>query len=59
MTGEKVNWAKSSALKKTEIISCEVVSLDDINHKAIVKYVNKENKEVQEKADYLELTKRN
>ncbi len=59
VTGEKVNWAKSSALKKTEIISCEVVSLDDINHKAIVKYVNKENKEVQEKADYLELTKRN
>lgn len=55
--GEKVNWSKSSALKKAEIIACEVVSLDDLNHKAVVKYLDKENKEVQAKADYLDLTK--
>ncbi len=44
-------------LKKSEIIQCEIISLDDQNHKALVKYIDKENKEVQTKADYLDLSK--
>ena len=57
--GEKVNWSKGSLLKKPEIILCEVISLDELNHKALVKYLDKENKEVQTKADYLDLSKTN
>lgn len=56
-TGEKVNWSKGGMLKKSEIIQCEIISLDDQNHKALVKYIDKENKEVQTKADYLDLSK--
>jgi hypothetical protein len=44
-------------LKKGEIIQCEIISLDDLSHKALVKYIDKENKEVQAKADYLDLIK--
>ncbi len=55
--GEKVNWSKGGMLKKTEIIQCEVISLDDLEHKALVKYKNKDNVEKQEKAPYLELSK--
>ena len=57
--GEKVNWSKSVLLQKPVIIQCEVVSLDDLGHKAIVKYLDKDNKEIQSKADYLDLTKIN
>ncbi|MBP7808932.1 MAG: hypothetical protein KA163_06550 [Bacteroidia bacterium] len=56
--GDKVNWNKKSAFK-SEIVSCEVVSLDDLGHKAVVKFSDKEGKEKQEKADYLDLTKIN
>lgn len=56
--GEKVNWSKSALLQKAIIISCEIVSLDDLGHKAVVKYLDKDNKEVQDKADYLDLTKK-
>ena len=55
--GEKVNWSKGGMLKKAEIIQCEIISLDDLSHKAIVKYIDKEGKEVQTKADYLDLSK--
>ncbi len=55
--GDKVNWSKGGLLKKSEIIQCEIISLDDQNHKALVKFTDKENKEVQTKADYLDLTK--
>ncbi|MBL7896797.1 MAG: hypothetical protein JNK50_15975 [Bacteroidia bacterium] len=55
--GEKVNWSKGGMLKKTEIIQCEVISLDDLEHKALVKYKNKDNVEKQEKVPYLELSK--
>lgn len=57
--GEKVNWSKGNVLKKVEIIQCEIISLDDLSHKALVKYTDKENKEVQTKADYLDLSKSN
>lgn len=57
--GEKVNWSNGGAFKKIEIIQCEVISLDDLSHKALVKYLDKENKEVQTKADYLDLSKTN
>lgn len=56
--GQKVNWNKKSAFK-SEIIPCEVVSLDDLGHRAVVKFLDKEGKEKQEKADYLDLTKVN
>lgn len=55
--GEKVNWSKGGILKKGEIIQCEIISLDDLSHKALVKYLDKESKEVQAKADYLDLAK--
>jgi hypothetical protein len=57
--GEKVTWSKSGLLKKAEPVNCEVVSLDDLSHKAIIKYTDKENKEKQEKAEYLDLSKVN
>ena|SRR6218665_2829157 len=57
--GEKVDWSKPALLKKPEIIRCEIISLDDLNHKALIKYLDKENKEKQEKADYLDLSKIN
>lgn len=57
--GEKINWSKGGAFKKTEIITCEIISLDDLNHKAIVKYLDKDGKEIQLKADYLDLNKIN
>jgi hypothetical protein len=57
--GEKANWSKGGTFKKSEIITCEILSLDDINHKAVIKYIDKENKEQQAKADYLDLTKVN
>lgn len=57
--GEKVNWSKGNMLKKTEIIQCEIIALDDLSHKALVKYIDKENKEVQTKAEYLDLTRTN
>jgi hypothetical protein len=55
--GEKVNWSKGGVLKKTEIIQCEIISLDDLSHKALIKYTDKEGKEVQTKAEYLDLSK--
>ncbi|MGZ4088525.1 MAG: hypothetical protein ACXVPD_13715, partial [Bacteroidia bacterium] len=57
--GEKVNWSKSSAFKKAVIITCEVVSLDDAGHKAVVKYIDEDKKEQQANAEYLDLTKIN
>jgi hypothetical protein len=57
--GEKVSWSKANLLKKIDVIQCEIISLDDLSHKALVKYIDKENKEVQTKADYLDLTKVN
>lgn len=58
VVGQRVNWNKKSAFK-SEIISCEVVSLDDLGHKAVLKFLDKEGKEKQDKADYLDLTKTN
>ena len=57
--GEQVNWSKGGVFKKSEIIQCEIISLDDISHKALVKYIDKENIEKQEKAGYLDLSKTN
>lgn len=56
--GEKVVWKKGSLLgMKSEAISVEIVSLNELEHKATVKYTNKDNVEKQETASYLDLSK--
>lgn len=56
--GEKVNWSKSNLLgTKTEILACEITLTDDLNHKATIKYITKENVEKQEVVSYINLTK--
>lgn len=57
-TGEKVNWAKSGFLNtKQEIIVSEIVAIDDVNHKATIKFNTKEGVEKQETVSYLNLAK--
>jgi hypothetical protein len=56
--GEKVVWKKGSLLgMKSEAINAEIVSLNELEHKATVKYTNKDNVEKQETASYLDLSK--
>jgi hypothetical protein len=57
VVGEKVSWSKGGPSKNKAGIPCEIVSLDDIRHIAVVKYLDKEGKEIQAKADYLDLIK--
>ncbi|WP_317900119.1 hypothetical protein [Aurantibacillus circumpalustris] len=57
-SGEKVNWSKSGFLgTNSEIVPCEIISTDDLNHKATVKYLTKDNVEKQETVSHLDLTK--
>lgn len=57
--GEKVNWSKSNLLgTKSETIPCEIIAVNDVDHKATVKYTNKENIEKQEIVSYLNLLKK-
>jgi len=56
--GEKVVWKKGSLLgMKSEAINAEIVSLNELDHKATVKYINKDNLEKQETVSYLDLSK--
>lgn len=56
--GEKVVWKKGSLMgMKSEAINAEIVSLNELEHKATVKYTNKDNVEKQETASYLDLSK--
>mgnify|MGYP001581058277 CR=1 FL=1 len=55
--GEKIYWNKGSLLSKSEQISAEVVALDEAEHKATIKFTNKDNAEKQEKVSYLDLSK--
>ena len=51
--GDKVAWSKS----KSESINAEVLTLDDLEHKATIKFMNKDNVEKQEIVSYLDLSK--
>ena len=42
---------------KSEAINAEVVSLNELEHKATVKFTNKDNAEKQETVSYLDLSK--
>lgn len=55
--GEKVSWSKGGTFSKSESIAAEVVSLNEAEHKAIVKFLNKDGLEKQESVSYLDLTK--
>lgn len=55
--GEKVYWSKGSLLSKSEQILAEIVALDEAEHKATIKFTNKDNAEKQEKVSYLDLSK--
>lgn len=56
--GEKVIWNKETLLgMKSETINVEIVSLNDLEHTAIVKFTNKDNAEKQETVSYLALAK--
>jgi hypothetical protein len=56
--GEKIVWKKSTMLgMKSEAINAEVVSLNEIEHKATVKFSSKESVEKQETVPYLDLSK--
>jgi hypothetical protein len=58
--GEKVSWSKEAVFtNKTESIPVEIVSLNDLEHKAVIKYMNKDNQEKQESVSYLNLSKTN
>jgi hypothetical protein len=52
--GEKVIWEKGT---KTEPVNAEILSLNDLEHKAIIKYLNKDNAAKQESVSYLNLAK--
>ena len=41
----------------TYSINAEIVSLNELEHKATVKFINKDNIEKQETASYLDLSK--
>lgn len=51
--GDKVAWSKS----KSESINAEVLTLNDLEHKATIKFMNKDNVEKQETVSYLDLSK--
>lgn len=56
--GEKVVWKKEMLLgMKNEAINAEIVSLNDLEHKATVRYLNKDNVEKQETVSYSNLSK--
>ena len=55
--GEKIFWSKGGLLTKSEQISGEIVAIDETEHKATIKYMNKDNVEKQEKVSYLDLSK--
>ncbi|MCW3070315.1 MAG: hypothetical protein JWO44_205 [Bacteroidetes bacterium] len=56
--GEKISWSKTSVFtSKSEIILAEIVALNDLEHKATIKYFNKDNIEKQENVSYLDLSK--
>jgi len=56
--GEKVVWKKETLLgMKSEAINAEIISLNDLEHKATVKFTNKDNAEKQETVSYLNLSK--
>lgn len=59
VAGEKVNWSATPLFNKPELIKCEIVSLDNVTHKAVVKYLDKENKEKQATVGFLDLSKVN
>lgn len=55
--GEKVTWSKGGTFSKSETINAEIVSLNEIDHKAVVKFLNKEGVEKQESVSYLDISK--
>lgn len=56
--GEKVVWNRGGLLvMKNETINAEIVSLNELEHKATIKFMNKENVEKQETVSYLDLNK--
>jgi hypothetical protein len=42
---------------KSEAINAEIISLNDLQHKAVIKYKNKDSTEKQETVSYLNLSK--
>ncbi|HEX8516986.1 MAG TPA: hypothetical protein VF868_12355 [Bacteroidia bacterium] len=56
--GDRVSWSKESVFtNKTESIPAEIISLNDVDHKATIKYLNKDKVEKQEAVSYLNLSK--
>jgi hypothetical protein len=56
--GEKIVWKKSTMLgMKSEAINAEIVSLNELEHKATVKFSNEAKVEKQETVSYIDLSK--